>query len=184
MIRAQEFVTVPAIAAFLDALSIGETGDPHLNLVRDDDHAYATLCGGGHFGALDQHGRLLGSWPAGFPRWPGIIAGGVMSHAAGRYQFEPQTWAQLALTYGPKYRETITFAPAWQDRLAWINARDSYRRLTESAEGGPFALLDDLSDPDNLDFIAQTLQQQWTSLGDAFAGRYASCLSSYARAAA
>ena len=97
----------PAIArlAFLDAVAKGEDYDP-----RD----YNELVGGGRFDGFDH-----------FPIWQGRQFPTGISHAAGRYQFQPRTWAEVAGELGLK-----DFSPASQDAGAWYLAARVYRRVT------------------------------------------------------
>ena len=132
--------------AFLDAVAVGESGG------ADDDAAYSVVFGGGHF-ALP--------WPPGFPEWGGVRVGGVMTHAAGRYQFEPATWRGLG---------GGSFAPENQDGRAWQLACEVYRRVTGNQ-------LLDMLEANDLRGIAEALRSTWTSLSeDTFPARYLAAL--------
>ena len=124
--------------AFLDALSVGESGGD-----------YSILYGGSHFHDFSH-----------FPQWEGKDN----SHAAGRYQFEPETWREQAEKLGLK-----DFSPASQDIAAWNLAQTVYDYLTG------FALLDDLAETNDnyLADIADALHSTWTSLEEkTFPKRY------------
>lgn len=85
----------------------------------------------------------------------GIGPGGQPTHAAGRYQFEPGTWARAAKALGLK-----DFSPASQDKAAWWLATTTYAKATHRD------LLTDLGSKDQkvLDRIAAVLSTQWASL--------------------
>lgn len=143
--------------AFLDALAIGESGG------ADDDMAYSVLYGGTHFGTLQTGPNdepEMVAWPAGFPTWPGVRTMYGMTHAAGRYQFEPETWADLG---------GGSFDPIRQDGMAWKLA----------CRGRPARLLAALASQSQaaLAEIATELRTTWTSLSPrTFPERYAQCL--------
>lgn len=95
---------------------------------------YTILYGGSHITpdmAFDQYG---------FPQWAGLNN----SHAAGRYQFEPRTWAMYAARLGIK-----DFSPKSQDAVfaACFGANgfndwlpyDAKLRAAVAAVGGPSA---------------------------------------------
>lgn len=132
--------------AFLDALAIGESA------AADDDATYAMLYGGE---AIDAPPWL------GFPDWDGVKVGESMTHAAGRYQFEPATYDSMCALAGIV---EPTFAPEEQDRLAWLDACHVYRRKT--GKHLATALLDGRNHAD----IAVTLHSEWTSLSAATFG--------------
>ncbi len=81
-------ISVPALAAetlaasqdplapVMATIAGGETGT--------DPNAYRALYGGGHFG---------------FPQWEGRAGPAGISHAAGKYQFQPGTWKLAATEY-------------------------------------------------------------------------------------
>lgn len=133
--------------AFLDALAVGESGG------KDDIAAYTVLFGGSHFTGF-----------AAFPEWSGVEVGDSVTHAAGRYQFEPATWRGQQAKLG-----LPDFSPESQDRAAWDLAETVYKartRLDLTTE-----LADDLSG------IAAALNSTWTSLSEStFAHRYAAAL--------
>lgn len=115
--------------AFLDALAVGESAG-----------RYDVLYGGGRFASFDA-----------FPQW----AGKDNSHAAGRYQFEPRTWAWVASVLGLK-----SFTPAEQDQGAWWLAVTNYKSRTHRD------LETDLR-AGTYQFVAPALQPTWTSLSAA-----------------
>lgn len=130
--------------AFLIAISLGES--------EDDAKDYRELCGGGYFGSYDE-----------FPDWPGV--GSPVSHAAGRYQFEPATW-QDVLDANPAITD---FSPAAQDRGAWwLAQRDYFARAKRS-------LIDDLR-AGFLTALTPALRRTWTSLNDQLPTRYRAAL--------
>lgn len=167
--------------AFLGALAIGES-DPE---VTGSDEAYSVLFGYAHFimtgpvVSIVKKGdpwpagaNPVNRWPATFPQWPGVwvaIGGGhyAPTHAAGRYQFEPRTWA------GQQQKLKLPdFGPVSQDLAAWDLARSVYGLKLQ-----PRSLLVDLQ-VGNLDSVATALHSTWTSLSsDTFADRYNQCLS-------
>lgn len=91
---------------FLAALATGETANAK--------NCY-TLGVGGH--DLSHCPRRLD----GFPIWDGV----ANSHAAGRFQFEPRTWAGLHRQYGYDWSK-----PSDQDAAAWMLAQQDYRART------------------------------------------------------
>lgn len=134
--------------ALLDAIACGETYDPR---------EYNELVGGGKFPDYNA-----------FPRWEGRRFPTGMSHAAGRYQFEPATWAEQAKKLG-----LTDFSPLSQDIAAWDLAKTVYHRVTASD------LEQDLQRPSPriLLKMASALHSTWTSIGvhtpDRFMGAYA-----------
>ncbi len=130
------------IQAFLIALSYGES--------EHDADSYTELCGGDHFDGF-----------ATFPDWQGI--GDPISHAAGRYQFEPATWREMAGRLG-----LTDFSPTSQDHAAWGLASEVYQRTGR-------ILLDDLH-RDDLAGIAAALRSTWTSVNSEFPARYRGAL--------
>lgn len=129
--------------AFLDAVAIGESGG------ADDDAAYSILFGGSHFDISE-------GWPASFPQWAGIWVGGLPTHAAGRYQFEPATWRGLG---------DGSFDPAHQDAMAWKLAQQSMAQLLVELQN------------QELQWVAKRLNSQWSSLSPmTFPARYVTCL--------
>jgi hypothetical protein len=149
--------------AFLDALAVGESGG------KDDDAAYSVLFGGSHFFIMADSSTVMitsqrqtfpgtKAWPGDFPNWPGVWIGGVPTHAAGRYQFEPATWRGLG---------GGSFDPVSQDHRAWALA----------CEVMP-SLLTHLQANNGLAQVALNLQSTWTSLSSTtFPKRYATALS-------
>jgi muramidase (phage lysozyme) len=138
--------------AFLDALAVGESS------ASDDDAAYSILFGGGHFEAPP--------WPEGFPQWSGRVYNGWMTHAAGRYQDEPQTWRQQQEKLG-----LPDFSPESQDKANWDLAETVYHARTSKQ------LLAQLVAKE-LSGIAGQLHSTWTSLSEeTFPERYTAALS-------
>ncbi len=143
--------------AFLDAISIGESGG------RDDDVAYSRLFGHDNYwlegvGVVPQAKLVLPitTWPTDFPQWHGVWINGLPTHAFGRYQFEPRTWKGLG--GGP-------CDPASQDRRAFQLAQQAVRGLLPSLQSGRTV------------GIGTRLTSTWTSVTDAtFSKRYADCL--------
>lgn len=131
-------------AAFLDAIAVGEDYDP-----KD----YDELVGGDHFEGFDA-----------FPQWNGRRFATGISHAAGRYQFEPATWRTVAGRYG-----LTDFTPHSQDLGAWQLARDDYRRRTGRD------LRDDLKRR-NFGRLVSGLRPTWSSIGPSMGDRYLGAL--------
>lgn len=127
------------IQAFLVALSFGES--------ENDPLDYTELCGGGHFEGF-----------AAFPQWAGV--GDPISHAAGRYQFEPATWRDMQTRLS-----LPDFSPTSQDHAAWALASEVYQRVTGRV------LLADLQ-ADELASVAPALRSTWTSVNGEFPARY------------
>ena len=119
--------------AFLDALAEGESGGD-----------YSILCGGGHFDDFSQ-----------FPDWDGIEGPAGISHAAGKFQFEPRTWAECAARLGLK-----DFSPAAQDAAAWDLAQRVYWAVKRGNLLTVLAMENDLA----LAGVATALHSTWTSL--------------------
>jgi muramidase (phage lysozyme) len=123
----------PVGSVLLANIASGESGgsDP-----------YHELYGGGSFSGNQ------------FPSWAGVNVGGSMTHAAGKYQFEPATWreAQQALNLPD-------FSPASQDAAAWWLAQRDYNARTGRD------LSADLKDPTKAGYIAANLHSTWTSAG-------------------
>lgn len=130
--------------AFLDAIAIGENYDPI---------DYTELVGGGNFSDFKT-----------FPTWPGKTFSSGISHAAGRYQFEPATWKFQANKLGLR-----DFSPASQDQAAWDLAVTVYRNKTRRN------LESDLS-ARIFDKIAPALQSTWTSISAITSERYLGAL--------
>lgn len=79
-----------------------------------------------------------------------------ISHAAGRYQFEPATWGIEARRLG-----LHDFSPKSQDRAAWDLASTTYKRRTGRDLDKDLAV-------GRINDIASTMHDQWTSLGPRF----------------
>jgi muramidase (phage lysozyme) len=132
--------------AFLDALAVGETepaGEPR-------GYGYNILCGST---PASPHTFASYAW---FPKW----AGWHNSHAAGRYQFEPATWADTAARLG-----LPDFTPASQDAAAWDLAMRVYhsrakRNLSNDLVAG------------KLGWVVSALHGTWPSLTSTFPSRY------------
>lgn len=99
----------PNVAAFLRVIRAGETGQ--------DDVAYRTLFGGGTFDSFADHPRQT------------VRAAGLVSTAAGAYQFLARTWDALVKRYG-----FADFSPANQD-LAALALIDGRRALHDVLAG-------------------------------------------------
>ena len=142
--------------AFLDALAEGEST---VLAAAEGISPYFILCGGGSFEHLP--GDAIG-----FPIWDGLQGPWGVSHAAGRWQFEPETaHAQFAKLGLKSFRD-----PASQDAAAWDLACTVYHDRTGRV------LPDDLL-ASRLNLVATVLQSTWTSLSSAtFAARYAQAL--------
>lgn len=133
-------------AAFLTAIAMGEDYNP-----RD----YNELVGGGTFDSYNS-----------FPEWSGHQFATGISHAAGRYQFEPATWREVSAKLG-----LTNFSPASQDAAAWDLASTVYSEMTRRT------LLIDLQQM-YLTEIPPALQSTWTSISaTTFAERYTIALS-------
>lgn len=140
--------------AFLDALAVGESGG------KDDDAAYTIYFGGSHFHAPP--------WPAAFPNWDGVRVGGSMTHAAGRYQFEPATWRQQQAKL-----KLPDFSPASQDHAAWDLAAAVYHYRENTSLLGVLQAKE-------LSGVASALHSTWTSLNEAtLYKRYEAALAKY-----
>jgi muramidase (phage lysozyme) len=119
--------------AFLETLGQGEGGND-----------YGALFGGGHTNDLSQ-----------FPQWSGVQTAGGMTHAAGRYQFEPETWARAAAALG-----LTDFSPASQDRAAlWIAQQDYNARTGRNLNADLQS-----TDPMVISKVFQQLHSTWPSL--------------------
>ena len=131
----------PIATAFLDALAEGETdGTP--------GQGYDWL-----FGASRDHPdyRRFTDFSK-FPVWEGVRGPWGMTHAAGRYQFQPVTYAEQATRLG-----LLDFSPPRQDAAAWDLASRVYRGKIGAV------LLVDL-ERGILDQVAPALHATWTSL--------------------
>lgn len=102
---------------------------------------YDSLYGGGTFSGYGE-----------FPQWAGRKGPtGLPTHAAGRYQFEPGTWARAAKALGLK-----DFSPESQDKAALWLAQQTYKGnlLTDLASNNPKAIA----------HITAVLSSQWAGL--------------------
>lgn len=156
----------PAVVtrAFLDALAIGET-EPDQQGKTPKGYGYNILVG-----STLSHPVTFDSYKE-FPVWDGwhfVDSQGrtSVSHAAGRYQFEPATWRTVAA-----FLKLNDFTPASQDQGAWYLAQEEYHRLTGRQ------LIGDLMAMSNLDRIAQLLRPTWASLSSTtFPMRFAAAI--------
>ena len=127
--------------AFLDALAEGETdGTP--------GEGYDWLFGATKNNAPAHRFRDYTD----FPVWDGVRGSWGVTHAAGRYQFQPGTYSRMAAKL-----HLPDFSPECQDAAAWQLAQDVYR----SQEGR------DLRTDLNNGFLARVvpaLRSTWTSL--------------------
>ena len=96
----------PVQRGFLANLAKGETGNA--------SNAYSLGTGG-----YDLSGAQTDSY--GFPQW----GGHGNSHAAGKYQFQPATWSDIASQFGLVFSH-----PEDQDAGAWYYAEQVYSRNT------------------------------------------------------
>lgn len=105
----------PLQQQFLSALALGETGG--------GAGAYTEGFGGTDLShaAVDANG---------FPLWQGLDN----SHAAGAFQFQPATWAPLALEYGLNFSN-----PADQNAGAWYEAQQADPNLETDLKSGNFS---------------------------------------------
>lgn len=146
--------------AFLIAVAQGES-DPVAK--GEGISPYFILVGGGSFERLPNRQGFNG-----FPEWPGREFPTGISHAAGRYQFQPRTWRDAVKMFPqgtPDFRN-----PADQDWGAWFLAQHDYRSRTKTS------LLRVLQDGETAG-IGNTLRPTWASLSSAsFPGRYAAAL--------
>ena len=126
--------------AFLDAIAVGETYDPV---------DYNELVGGNKFAGYEH-----------FPVWEGRRFSTGISHAAGRYQFQPATWATLQAEL-----RLPDFSPASQDIAAWTLAVHDYRRRVRRD------LYTDIAQKHFVDLV-RGLQPTWTSISTATAQRF------------
>lgn len=102
---------------------------------------YNTLCGGGTFSDYSQ-----------FPQWAGVTVNGQISHAAGKYQFEPATWAALQ-----QQLSLPDFSPASQDAAA-------LQLITNQGAAAAVSAGDTTT-------AASLLNSQWASLPGSTAGQ-------------
>jgi muramidase (phage lysozyme) len=118
--------------ALLDAIAIGET------IVHT---RYNELYGGRVFQGYDK-----------FPEWTGVLTKFGMTHAAGRYQFQPGTWEWIA-----RAAKLSDFSPTSQDEGAWFLAIHDYRMRAGSD------LLPDLQ-MHRLGSLVPALKATWQSI--------------------
>lgn len=129
--------------AFLNALAGGES-EPQ----GEAGKGYDILCGGGRFRGFER-----------FPKWSGVEGPAGISHAAGRYQFEPATWNEQQVRL-----KLPDFSPNSQDVAAWDLAQRVYQRMTRRN------LLADLQHG-TVGHLIGALQSTWTSVDRAFLHR-------------
>jgi muramidase (phage lysozyme) len=121
---------------FLQNLSAGESGGDY----------------GVKFGESPGHGSITDF--SQFPQWAGVtLPDGSVTHGAGRYQFQPGTWAAAAAALG-----LHDFSPGSQDRAAWWLAAKTYREKTGRN------LQADIQSGGHQAQIANALQSVWTSM--------------------
>lgn len=126
--------SVDPLAPVMLKIAGGETGN--------DPNAYRALYGGGHFG---------------FPQWPGRPGPAGVSHAAGKYQFQPGTWKLAATEYMAAGNPAPDFGnDADQEAVGRFWAQRTYRKNTGRD------LVDDASKGE-VDYSA--LASEWSSLG-------------------
>jgi muramidase (phage lysozyme) len=130
-------------SALLNAVAAGETEGS-----RRRGSGYNMLYGGGTFVGYER-----------FPQWAGKIVNGRPTHAAGRYQDQPGTWAEVAIRY-----HLPDFSPASQDEGNWQLAKQRYRRVTKRDLEADLSTL-------TLAFLIEGLQPTWASVNDAFQRR-------------
>jgi len=122
------------LAPVMAKIALGETGN--------DPDAYRALYGGGHFG---------------FPQWEGRAGPAGISHAAGKYEFQPGTWKLAATEYIAAGNPAPDFAvPADQEAVARFWARRTYKKNTGRD------LVDDAA-KGTVNYSA--LAGEWSSLG-------------------
>src|SRR5689334_21686860 len=125
--------------AFLDALAEGES-DPMAE--AEGISPYFILVGGGSFEGMPCDDSGFPVWHG----WRGPLGDWPVSHAAGRYQFQPATWHGQATALN-----LADFGPDSQDAAAWALAENAYNVRT-----GRSLKLDLLSD--TLGSVASALQ--------------------------
>lgn len=139
--------------AFLDALARGES-EPASAPYGD---GYTILFGGSRFTNFSH-----------FPNWAGVRFGGSMTHAAGRYQFQPRTFADCAARL-----KLPDFSPESQDAAAWDLAKRVYWRL----KGSNLDVALSAASDELLAGAASALHSTWTSLSpNKFPSRYRAAL--------
>lgn len=130
-------------AALFNALAAGESEGG-----RQRGSGYNVLYGGGTFRSYAR-----------FPTWAGVQVNGSMTHAAGRYQFQPGTFNEMQIRL-----DLPDFSPASQDAACWEYATLRYRRATKRD------LATDLSTL-TLAFMVEGLHPSWASVNGAFQRR-------------
>lgn len=120
----------PLQKRFLDALSMGESSH------RLDAEWLGV--GGANLAGFPRR-------PDGFPVWNGY--GHPVSHAAGVFQFEPATWAQLALQHQLNFSRLSD-----QYAGAWYLAQQRIPNLVDELDDGEYA------------YIQSRLAPIWTSV--------------------
>ncbi len=147
--------------ALLIAIAQGES-DPVA--AQEGISPYVILVGGG---SMDMMPNRQGY--SGFPDWPGRQFSTGISHAAGRYQFQPATWRDTVEMFSaasiPNFRN-----PGDQDWGAWLLAQHDYKSRTNAS------LLAVLR-ANAIGNLGSILKPTWASLSDAtFPARYAAAL--------
>lgn len=102
----------PTQSSFLAVLSSGEGHSLY--------QGYGTTPGGG---PVDLTSAPQDEY--GFPQWAGSLTNAGPTHAAGYYQFEPQTWDNIAGQYGLNFG-----SKSGQDAGAWYLAQQKYTAAT------------------------------------------------------
>lgn len=141
----------PSVANIAIAAGLAREATAFLAAIADGEaRAWNLLFGGGTFHSYDQ-----------FPDWPGVRVNGNMTHAAGRFQFQPGTWAHIAAKLG-----LTNYGKRAQVLGAWENGQEVYRRKTG-------AELRDALIAGDLDGVQSELQSEWTGgADDGFPDRY------------
>jgi muramidase (phage lysozyme) len=144
-------ISIPTVGrAFLDALAVGESEPPG----TPRGSGYNKLCGGGTFSDFSK-----------FPEWDGVHVDGVLSHAAGRYQFEPATWHEEAVRLG-----LSDFSASSQDAAGWSLAVRTYHARTNRELAADLAA-------GHFGDVAPALHATWPSLSpETFPARFRQAL--------
>ncbi len=138
-------ISVPVIAAEVPVSSQDPLG-PVMAVIAGgetgaDPNAYRALYGGGHFG---------------FPQWEGRAGPAGISHAAGKYQFQPGTWKIAATEYISAGNPVPDFRnDADQESVGRFWAQRTYKKSTGRN------LVDDAT-KGSVDYSA--LAGEWSSL--------------------
>jgi muramidase (phage lysozyme) len=107
----------PTIQSFLSSLSLGEAGNqPTLNL---------------GYGGVDLSGNATDAY--GFPIWSGSSGTAGATHAAGPFQFQPNTWDAIASQYGLNFQN-----PTDQQAGAWYEAQQVDPNLYAQLSAGDY----------------------------------------------